>query len=277
MKWFKHETKRKSSLKRLIMEYGIEGYGLYYLCMELISGDITIDNLTFELEDDAELIAHEFKMDTIRVEKIMHRCIELGLFDLSDNGRVRCLTLAKMLDESISKNTHVKEIKKKITEKLDNSGNIPEQLRRPSDQNRLDKSRLDENRQDKNIYIYDLLDEWNNQLNTQTHKKTTIERNIKKRRLNTYLSGCIEDYGVDEIKRAISNYSHILGSEIHYWTHSWGFIEFMERGLDKFIDSANPLDVYRDKKVKTKEPEMSLEDRIKKNEEELGNIFEGGN
>ena len=66
MKWFKHETRRNAQLKRLIMEFGLEGYGVYWLCMELISGSISIDNLTFELEEDAELIAHEFKTDTVK-------------------------------------------------------------------------------------------------------------------------------------------------------------------------------------------------------------------
>ncbi len=160
MKWFKHETKRKASVKRLIMEYGIEGYGLYMVCLELIAGDLTIDNLTFELEEDAELIAHEFKMDTIKVEKIMHRCIELGLFDLADSGRIRCLELAKMLDESISKNTQVKEMKRKITEKLDkfnknpvqipfssNSGNTPETFGNIPP--RIEEKRIEKKRKEK--------------------------------------------------------------------------------------------------------------------------------
>jgi hypothetical protein len=164
MKWFKHETKRKAALKKIIIEFGMEGYGLYWACVELIAGDLDIKNLTFELEEDAQIIADEFKMDTLKVEKIMHRCIELGLFDLSDSGRLRCLHLAKLLDESISKNHGVKDIKKKISDKIDklgNSGNIPDTFRIHSggsrnfsaqkrrEENRIEEIRIDKNREDK--------------------------------------------------------------------------------------------------------------------------------
>jgi hypothetical protein len=161
MKWFKHDAHslRKASIERLILEFGIEGYGLYYACMELIAGDISIDNLTFELEHDAELIANKFKMDTIKVGKIMHRCIELNLFELQDNGKISCYHLARMLDETITKNVQVREIKHKITAKLDkfgvkspNSGEIPELLRSYSeaipDQKRIEENRIEKNRKE---------------------------------------------------------------------------------------------------------------------------------
>lgn len=188
MKWFKHETKRKASVKRLIMEYGIEGYGLYMVCLELIAGEIAIDNLTFELEEDAELIAHEFKMDTIKVEKIMHRCIELGLFDLSDNGRIRCFHLAKMLDESVSKNACVKEMKKKVSEKLDslNSGYIPEQLQTHSDQNRIEENRIEENRKDEEIAFscqYFSVNSNDYLIYKEAYSKLDIDNELKKMRI----------------------------------------------------------------------------------------------
>lgn len=154
MKWFKHDSfsTQKASIERLILEFGIEGYGLYYACLELIAGEISIENLTFELDHDAELIANKFKMDTIKVGKIMHRCIELGLFDITDNGKIRCFQLAKMLDESTTKNPYVKELKKKLSGSIpesfqSNSGTVPETFR--LDKIRLDKTRLDEIRKDK--------------------------------------------------------------------------------------------------------------------------------
>src|SRR6056297_1602766 len=98
MKWFKHETQRTAKIERLIMEHGVEGYGLYQYCREIIAGELSAENITFELEHDAELIAHKLQMDTLKVEKIMHRCIELSLFELADSGLVSCLSLAVSLD-----------------------------------------------------------------------------------------------------------------------------------------------------------------------------------
>lgn len=82
-------------------EYGIEGYGLYFYCLELIASKTDSDDLTFELEHDAPIIAAWTKMDTVLVERIMHRCIELGLFDLADNGHVRCIKLIKYIDRKL--------------------------------------------------------------------------------------------------------------------------------------------------------------------------------
>lgn len=156
MKWFKHDAQslRRAAIERLIMEYGIDGYGLYYACVEMIAGDIATNDLTFELKHDAELIAHKFKMDTIRVEKIMHRCIELDLFDLADSGRLRCLKLAQMLDESTSR--HPEMIK--LIENLHNSGIIREnigsnsgQIQNNSDQKRIEEKRIEEKRREENI------------------------------------------------------------------------------------------------------------------------------
>jgi hypothetical protein len=146
MKWFKHDTNsmRKASLERLIMEYGIEGYGLYWACTELIAGDLGVDDINFELKHDAELIAYKFKMDTIKVEKIMHRCIELELFELADSGKIRCLALIRMLDDTMSRNPEIKKIKKRARILLDLDKppkKPPKKIRKTS--SRLDKTRLD--------------------------------------------------------------------------------------------------------------------------------------
>lgn len=150
MKWFKHDAHslRKAAVERLIMEYGIEGYGLYYACMEMIAGDIATDDLTFELNHDAELIAHKFKMDTIRVEKIMHRCIELRLFELADSGKLRCMKLAQMLDETTSRNPEMCKLVKNMHESGAIRDIVP--IKSGDSPSRREENRLEEKRRDKN-------------------------------------------------------------------------------------------------------------------------------
>jgi len=134
------------------MEYGIEGYGLYYACVEIIAGNLSTDNITFELEHDAKIMAYKFRMDTLKVEEIMHRCIEYGLFDLAESGHIRCLSLARMLDESTSRNPEFAKLQSKV--KI--SGLIPEkfpkasgQTLKISEQNRIEEKRIEENRKEK--------------------------------------------------------------------------------------------------------------------------------
>ena len=88
------------------------GYGLYFYCLELITDKININNLTFAIEDDAEIIADNTKMHQGDVEIIMRYMVELNLFEAND-GVITCWKLAKRLNQSMTSNT---EFRKKIKE-----------------------------------------------------------------------------------------------------------------------------------------------------------------
>lgn len=105
MKWLKHDSDAHMDAKimRLRMSHGMEAYGLYWHCLELIAGSVSADNLTFELEHDSELIAFQTGMPRDRVEAIMRDMVRLGLFESSE-GRVTCLKLMKRIDTSQSGN-----------------------------------------------------------------------------------------------------------------------------------------------------------------------------
>ena len=125
MKWFQHDTKALSDAKieKLIMKYGIEGYGLYFACVEIIAGNLSGKNINFELEHDAEILAHKFRMDTLKVQEIMKYLVILGLFEIDTiTGRVSCMKLLKRLDESTSKNPEIR----RILENSENFRKIPE-------------------------------------------------------------------------------------------------------------------------------------------------------
>ena len=105
MKWFKHDSNahRDAKLKRLIMAYGMEGYGLYWYCLEEIANQVSTEKFTFELEHDAEIIAFDSGMSVTKVEEIMKKMVDLNLFQ-SSNGMITCLKLAKRIEEVNAKN-----------------------------------------------------------------------------------------------------------------------------------------------------------------------------
>ena len=111
MKWFKHDSNAQADakLERLIIRHGLEGYGLYWYCLELIVGNIESHNLTFELEHDAEVLAHRLRMHVDKVNEMMAYMIDLGLFEINDQ-RVTCLKLAKRLDSSMTSNPKFRQI-----------------------------------------------------------------------------------------------------------------------------------------------------------------------
>tara|TARA_R110002051_G_scaffold321685_1_gene410035 strand:- start:362 stop:1084 length:723 start_codon:yes stop_codon:yes gene_type:complete len=104
MKWFKHETDANmdAKLQEVLLDYGLEGYGLYWYCIELIAQRVTTNNLTFELEHDTRIIARNTGSTPQKVEEMMKAFIRLGLLN-HDNGHVFCLTLAKRCDDFTAK------------------------------------------------------------------------------------------------------------------------------------------------------------------------------
>ena len=104
MKWFKHDTDANmdAKLQEVMLDYGLEGYGLYWYCIELIAQRVNGDNLTFELEHDCRIIARNTGSTPQKVEQMMKSFIGLGLLN-ADNGHVFCLKLASRCDDFTAK------------------------------------------------------------------------------------------------------------------------------------------------------------------------------
>lgn len=111
MKWFKHDTDANldGKLQNVLLDYGLEGYGLYWYCIELIAGKVDKDNIKFELEHDARIIARNTGSTQQKVEEMMRSFIKLGLFENID-GRVTCLKLAARLDKSMTSNSEMRKL-----------------------------------------------------------------------------------------------------------------------------------------------------------------------
>jgi len=123
--------------------FGLEGYGLYWYCIEMISSNVDKDNLTFELEHDARIIARNTGSSAEKVESMMKKFVEHGLFQNSQ-GVITCYQIAKRADDYIAKiinkNNNLKiesDKDAKSPTKSDKNSNSP------NNKNRLDKNRLD--------------------------------------------------------------------------------------------------------------------------------------
>ena len=112
MKWFKHDADANvdAKLMKVRHKYGAEGYGLYWYCIELIAQRVNGDNLTFELEHDARIIARNTGSTPQKVEQMMTTFINLGLLN-ADNGHVFCLKLASRCDDFTAKSVRRQGIK----------------------------------------------------------------------------------------------------------------------------------------------------------------------
>jgi hypothetical protein len=52
-------------------------------------------------------------------------------------------------------------------------------------------------------------------------------------------------YPAEVIAEAIANYATVLAGGEFMWSHSWTLIDFLNRGLDRFVPEARPLENFR--------------------------------
>jgi hypothetical protein len=149
MKWFKHFSSAHdgNSLTKVRMKFGAEGYAVYWYCLEMIAGDLGENgDATFELKHDAEVIAFNLKMDTLKVEEIMRYMVDLDMFGVQ-NGTITCLKLAKFIDKNFTRNKQIQN----VIDVYNASQTVSDSLKTKSDSLRLsqgDEMRRDETRGD---------------------------------------------------------------------------------------------------------------------------------
>jgi len=142
MDWFRHDSNANldEKLQEVLLDYGLEGYGLYWYCIELIVGKTNTDNITFELKHDARIIARNTGSTPQKVEEMMKRFVSLGLFENVD-GKITCLKVAKRLMSSATSNPQMRNLIQNI--KLSHDGVMTASDKISPDKTRLDKIRLD--------------------------------------------------------------------------------------------------------------------------------------
>lgn len=189
MKWIKHDTdaNQDAKLQNVLLDYGLEGYGLYWYCIELIAGKVDKDNITFELEHDARIIARNVGSTAQKVEEMMRYFVDLGLFE-NCQGTITCLKLAKRLDKSMTSNPEMRAI-------IENFKSH-DAIMTESEKVMQDKIRLDKNRTDKNtlaeskIPVKDLVEIYNQEC---TALPKIVSFNEKQKRISQLKARWSED------------------------------------------------------------------------------------
>lgn len=173
MRWIKHDSdaNQDAKLQNVLLDYGLEGYGLYWYCIELIAGKVGKDNITFELEHDARIIARNVGSTAQKVEEMMRYFVELGLFEDS-RGTITCLKLARRLDKSMTSNPEMRA----IIENLKNHDSVMTQSEKPMQEEiRLEEIRLEEKKDimsDCSDDVKSVVDQMNSILNSKYKPST---------------------------------------------------------------------------------------------------------
>ena len=159
MKWFKHDSDASSDakIKKLVIRHGAVGYAVYFHCLELIAGNVSNDNITFELEHDSEIIADNLRIKGTAeksgvqvVEEIMHYIVQLELFENHD-GRITCFKMIKRLDSSMTGNPAFRKLIADAKKSHDLIGESHDSVMMRHDSVMLEENRIEKNRKEENI------------------------------------------------------------------------------------------------------------------------------
>lgn len=150
MKWFKHDTNAflDMKLQTIIQKYGMEGYGLYWFCLEHIAQKVEKHNLRFTLEYDATTISRLTNTRKELIQNILSDFLTLGLFD-QYGTHIVCKKMLTRTDEYTQK--LINEITKNggnvidIEQYRDSVGTISDCLPEKVRINRIEEKRIENN------------------------------------------------------------------------------------------------------------------------------------
>lgn len=269
MKWFKHFSSMRldTKIKRLINKFGIEGYGLYNYILECIAFNLEANKPSPEIEETAQDLAVELRMDTLKVEEIIRYCFELNLFELNKkNNRIMCLKLLNHLDNTLSNNPEIRKILNNFNKLQETSSDYEETLSNyeetlsnfkslEADKIRLDEIRLDKKQQhidDRNIMIgeedkveEDVVVDFSNNYDNQENYKTLIKYRIdEKTALNL-----IKNYAPGYIQEKIKQYEYIVSHSRDKPKNPTGFLyksiidNYRDDGYVRWLSTKNASEI----------------------------------
>ena len=92
------------------------------------------------------------------------------------------------------------------------------------------------------IYI-DYLEKWN-ELGIIKHSEKIAAARWKKKHTDA-----VNLYGKEKVYKAMENYATVLSDPSYFFNYKWPLWDFLVRGLDKFVDEADPFHNFKAKKI----------------------------
>jgi len=90
------------------------------------------------------------------------------------------------------------------------------------------------------------------------NSKDIIQHRKLTDKIKRAINGALRNYSADEICAAIDNYVAILTDDKYYWSYRWTLQDFLQRGIEKFLDFETAAQNYLKDKPKSRDaPTMS--------------------
>lgn len=157
MKYLQHESNARNDIKikHLRRKFGIVGYGVYFIMLEVIAENVKPDNhdqwgYVDEYYDVATL-ADEAGVDPEELREILQYCNKLKLFEKKDE-KLYCKSILKRLDEYSQVIQRNAQRRSKIGKKPTTSESLPSQSgEKRVEENRIEKNKIKENKKEESV------------------------------------------------------------------------------------------------------------------------------
>ena len=198
------------------------------------------------------LMANIFPYDKNKTEEdirdLRDECATLGLIRVYTNGKEEYLDIPGWLEHQQIRGDRYKSSSLPSFDKADNqlatNDNQPTTTGKPNIiKSSLVKSKHEVLSNDKTggkppVYAQELFDLWNS-LSLIKHKKLTGDMTQAMKRATS------RGFSAAEISQAMKNYALIVNDEQCYFKYKWTLKDFLNRGLEKFLDLEVALNNYR--------------------------------
>lgn len=112
--------------------------------------------------------------------------------------------------------------------------------------------------------IYTIFDHWNT--------KGIIKHKKMNQKMKSHINARLEEYKLDDLKKAIDNYKSILDEEKYYWSHKWTLQDFMKpNNVVRFTDDADPFTAFSKNKNQNV---VKYPSKTQKNQQVIDDFFD---
>jgi Domain of unknown function (DUF4373) len=236
--YFPLDVHLDDKFKFIEIKYKLEGFAILVKLMQKIYSCGYWYKWT---EDEALLFSDELRTDFYLVQKVVNECLERDVFNKSLYETYNILTskgIQKRYKEIVRRRKDVDVTEEYLL--IDGTWGVNDDIN-PSegkqDDDKSTQSKVKESKVNKTKEIDTVFHHYLSK-NIVNHQKITEP-------MKSAVRGRLKDYSLEQILKAIDNYSTVLDGEEYYFSHKYPLADLMrDKDLRKFLDESDPLNNF---------------------------------
>jgi predicted phage replisome organizer len=207
-----------------------------YLKAVKFEGQLKVNEAIPYTAKKIDLLAGVLGHDPANVMHAINLAVEYGVIDIMPAGEIFMTDIQNLIGHGSTEAERKAKYRQKLTDmkKIENKGQCPGQL--------PPEIEIEKDIDIHTNFYETIFKKWISHKELMQHKSiNTFKKQISQNKIKDIL----EEYSVEEVCRAIHNYHLILINNEYAFTYNWALWDFLNRGLHKFVNQANPFTNYK--------------------------------